>query len=198
MSLTARAGALLISGTLIALGQGTVQERGGARLFVSGEYGFSIAVPDGWGVSAALDTPVFFFAPSPAAFIQDNIPRGGGVIAMQAHDTVSGKAKAATTPEAWATADPFADASSPSLIEPFQFPPESGVARAVLRFYDEPNFGPDQRPRHTVAIFFEFRQKLFAARLSYNLNDPTGPMLQRVFQQTVRSLRPLTLTRGGR
>jgi hypothetical protein len=62
----------------------------------------------------------------------------------------------------------------------------------VICSYDEAAFGPDQRTQHSVAIFWEFGHKLFAAHLNYNANDSSWPAFEKVFLQTVRSTRPAT------
>jgi hypothetical protein len=172
-------------------GQGRVEGRGDARRFISEKYEFSLAVPVGWGVSAGLDTPVFFYSPSSERFGQSSIPEGGAVITVESHDAVSGRARSATTPDAWARADTRAVASSVPSIESFEFPTESGASHAVMCSYDEAAFTPDQRTVRSVAIFWEFRNKLFAAHLNYNAGDSNAPALQRVFLQAVRSTRPL-------
>ncbi len=172
-------------------GQGRVEGRGDARRFISEKHRFSVDIPVGWGVSAALDTQVFLYAPSSERFVQDNIPQGGAVITIKSHDTVSGAARSATTPQAWARTDLGVLAAKASPNEPFQFPADSGVSRAVMCSYDEPTFSPAQQTQHSVAIFWEFKQELFAAHLNYNANDPHAPELRRVFLQAVRSIRPL-------
>lgn len=116
-----------------ALGQGIVEGHGTARRFVSRKYGFSMAVPVRWGVSIALDTPVFFYAPRSARFMQDQIPGGGAVITTEPHDRAS--RRRVETPEAWAVADMRAEASGSRPIEEFQFPPESQVQHAVMCAY---------------------------------------------------------------
>jgi hypothetical protein len=171
--------------------QGRVEGRGAARRFVSPRYMFSMAVPLGWGVSTELDTPVFFYARSSERFVQDEIPQGGAVITTESHDTTSGLSRSATTPEAWALADVRAFASNTPPIKPFQMPRESGASIAVMCSYDETIFSPDQRVKHSVAIFWEFRKRLLAAHLNYNANDPSGPAFEKVFLRTVRSVRPV-------
>lgn len=168
-----------------------VEGRGATRRFISQEYGFSMAVPKGWGVSTGLDTPVFFYAPPSKRFVQDAIPPGGAVITTNAHDMVSGQEKSATTPAAWALANVRIVASSTPPIKPFKFPRESRISRAVTCSYDEVTLSPEQRTQHSVAIFWDFGQKLFAAHLNYNANDSRGPAFERVFFQTIRSIRPL-------
>ena len=61
-----------------------------------------MAIPSGWGTSAALDTPVYFYSSRGQQFIQAAIPEGGAVIAVAAHDT--GLSRSATTPLEWAVA----------------------------------------------------------------------------------------------
>jgi len=185
--------AIVVLGLLAvpATSEGKVESRGATRRFISQRYGFSMAVPGGWGVSVTLDTPVFFYAPPSERFIQDAIPKGGAVITVAAHDTESGQAKSATTPEAWASADVRAFASGRPTVQSFQFSTESGVSQAVMCSYDEPTFSPDQHTAHSVVIFWEFDKQLFAAHLRYNADDSNAPALRKVYFQTVRSIRPL-------
>lgn len=172
-------------------GHGRIEGSAHAKRFISDKYGFSMEVPEGWGVSTTLDIPVFLFAPPSARFVQATIPEGGAVITMESQDSVTGTAQSATTPHSWARANADAFGVNPSPIEPFQFPAESGISCAVVCSYDEPSFSPDDRTQHSVGIFWESQQKLFAAHLNYNASDPKAPELQRVFVQTVRSYRPL-------
>lgn len=182
---------LLVLLALPAASEGKVEGRGATRRFISQKYGFSMAVPEGWGVSVRLDTPVFAYAPPSERFIQDSIPKSGAVITVESHDSESGQARSATTPETWASADIRAFGSGSPTVQPFQFPIESAVTHAVVCSYDEPTFSPDQQPEHSVAIFWEFDKGLFAAHLRYNANDSNAPVLQKVYFQTVRSIRPL-------
>lgn len=183
-------GAILLAG--LGASQGKVKRRGATRRFVSQKYRFSMAVPAGWGVSTQLDTPVFFFARrSSDRFIQDNIPKGGAVITTTAQDIRGGARKSATTPEAWALIEARAVASKTPKVERFEVSEESGVSRAVVCSSDEATFSPEQRPQHSVAIYWEFEQKLFAAHLNYNAGDPDGPRLEKIFFQAVRSIRPI-------
>ena len=184
---------VVIAGLLAAAAasQGRVEGRGAARRFVSQKYRFSMAVPAGWAVSTRLETPVFFYDPFSERFVQDHIPRGGAVITVEPQDTASRPARSATTPEAWALADTRAFATNNPAIEPLRMPTESGIARAVGCSYDEPPDSPDQQTQHSVAIFWEFNQKLFAAHLNYNANDSNGPTLEKVLLDAVRSIRPL-------
>jgi hypothetical protein len=174
-----------------ALSQGSVKGHGSARRFISQKYGFSMAVPADWSVSIGLDTPVYFYAPRSARFVQDQIPKGGAVIT-----TESGQRWPARTPEEWAHADALSEASTAPPIEKFQFPPESGASHAVMCAYDEAKFSLDERKQHSVAIYWEFRGGLFAARLRYNTDDKAGPSFEEVFLQTVRGIRPLRSRRG--
>lgn len=180
---------VLVAG--LAAGRGRIEARGGARAFVSDKYKFLMVVPAGWGASVELDTPVFFYSPDSDKFVQAEIPKGGAVLTTECHDTTSGLAASATDPEAWARVDMTILASAVAPIESFRFPPESGVAGAVISSYEEPTFSPDQRAQHSVSIFWRFGDKLFAARLNYNADDLNAPALQRVFLTTIRSFRPL-------
>jgi hypothetical protein len=182
---------LVLSVVAPATSQGRVEAAGSTRHFISQKFGFSMAVPAGWGVSTALDTPVYFYSPSSAKFIQDAIPPGGAVITTEPHDSVTGLGRSATTPEAWAAASAGALTSSSPSIEPFQMPKESGASRAVICSYDEATFSPDEHTQHSVAVFWEFNRKLFAAHLNYNATDSNGPTLEKIFLRTVRSFRPL-------
>lgn len=76
-------------------------------------------------------------------------------------------------------------------VEPLEMPEQSGVSRAVVSSYDEATFSPDEQAQHCVSVFWEFKQKLFAAHLNYVANDPKGPALKKLFLETVRSIRPL-------
>jgi hypothetical protein len=191
MSLVSKIIFLVVLLTSSAASEGSLEGRGPKKRFISQLYGFSMSVPVGWGVSTRLDTPVFFYAPASLRFIQDAIPQGGAVITTEPHDTVSGPRRSASTPEAWALADARAFAPSSPPIEPFVMPRESGASRAVTCSYDETTLSPDQHTQHSVAIFWEFDQKLFAAHLNYNASDSNGTSLEKIFSQTVRSIRPL-------
>jgi hypothetical protein len=177
-----------------ASGEGTVEGQGKGRRFISEKYRFSMAIPVGWGVSARLDTPVYFYAPNSGRFIQDSLPEGGAVITVAAHDTVSGLSKSAATPKDWALLDMRGVASGNPSTESFEMPKLSRVSQAATSSYDEVTLSPDQRTQHSIAIFWEFEGRLFAAHLNYNATDPNGPELKRVFFEAVRSLRPLEKT----
>jgi hypothetical protein len=170
----------------LAAGRGRIEVRGGAREFVSEKCGFSMVVPAGWGASVELDTPVFFYAPNSQRFVQAEIPEGGASLTTECHDTTGGLASSATTPEAWARVDMRIFASGVAPIESFRFPPQSGISRAVTSSYDEAD-----SVQHSVAIFWQFEGKLFAAHLNDNAGDPNAPALQRAFLTTIRSFRPL-------
>jgi hypothetical protein len=175
----------------IAASQGIIKGRGSELLFFSNKYAFTIAVPRGWGVSGGSDTPVFFYAPPSERFIQASIPKGGAVITVEPRDAASGKNRLDTTPEAWALEDLHLFASGSPAIEPFTFPKESRVSRAVICSYEEPTFSPDQQVQQSVAIFWEFDNTLFVAHLNYNANDSIGLVAEKAFMQTVRSIRPI-------
>jgi hypothetical protein len=174
-----------------AMSQGRVEGRGATRRFISEKYKFTMSVPAGWSISPGLDVPVFFYAPPSGRFVQATIPRGGGVIAVQSHDSVSGQAKLAASPEKWASADALASGSALPRIEPFHFPSQSGVSRAVVSSYNQAAYSPDEETQHVTAIFWECEHELFAAHFNYNAEDPIGPTLEKVFLRTIRSFRPL-------
>lgn len=179
-----------------AHGEGRVEGRGVGERFVSVKYGFSMSVPPGWGVSTALDTPVYFFARSSQMFVQDQIPAGGAVIAVEAHDATSGSSHSAKTPREWAVADAQGEASGAPAVGPFEMPVKSEASGAVETSYDEETFTPDERPKHCVAIFWEFRGELFSAHLRFNAGDSIGPRVTNALLGTVRSLRPLAKPSG--
>jgi hypothetical protein len=173
-----------------ANGDGKVEGQGSAKRFVSFRYGFSMSVPRGWTASTALDTPVYFFASSSQSFVQDSIPQGGAVIAVESHDATSGLGGAARTPREWAAAEARAVASGTPIIEGFDMPRESRTSGGVESSYDEEALSPDERAKHCVAVFWEFGGELFAARLRFNAGDSVGPEVTKVFLLTVRSVRP--------
>jgi hypothetical protein len=191
MSLVRKILILTVLPNAFSLGQGRVEGRGAARRFASPKYGFSMALPVGWGVSPGLDTPVLFHAPPSGTFGQATIPKGGAVITVEPHDATSGRERSAATPEAWALADVGAEAKDSPPVKPFEMPLESRAMHAVVGSYDERTFSPDEQPHHAVAVFWEFDRMMFAAHLRYNVNDPEGPAFERIFLETVRSFRPL-------
>jgi hypothetical protein len=177
-------------------GEGKVAGRRGEKRFVSVKYGFSMSVPPAWGVSTMLDTPVYFFAASSQRFVQDQIPAGGAVIAVEAHDITSGLSHSAKTPREWAVADGRGEAPETPVIEPFGMPRESGASGAVETSYDEQTFSPDERTKHCVAVFWEFGGELFAAHLRFNAGDSIGPQVTKIFLETVRSVTPSPKANG--
>jgi hypothetical protein len=181
---------LLVAATVS--GQGKVEGRGPARRFSSEKYGFSIKVPSGWLVDPSNDTPMYFsFSPAEAGDFnhQLKIPRGGAAISIVAQDTLPGRH--ARTPAEWALADSRGVSSGTPSLSPFEMPPESGATDATISTYDSATFGPDDQSEHRVNLFWDFRQKLFAAHLLYPAHDPKGPMFERIFADTVRSILPL-------
>ncbi len=70
------------------------------------------------------------------------------MLTTECHDTISGLASSATTPEAWAQVDLRIFASGVSPIESFQFPSQSGVSHAVISSYNELTFSSDLRVQH--------------------------------------------------
>lgn len=172
-------------------GEGRIENRGNARRFVSQKYGFSMPVPLRWGVSTRLDTPVYFYSTSSRSFGQFTFPKGGAVITVTAHDSVSGKSKAAETPSKWAIAEANSSSSDSPSVAPFEMPKESRASGAVELSYNEDTFSPEQQAHHLVAVFWEFNGELFGAQLSYVSDDPNGPTLEKLFLETVKGIRPL-------
>lgn len=190
---------ILVASLLAVLGangQGKVEGQGAEKRFASVKYGFSMSVPPGWGVSTALDTPVYFFASPSQRFVQDAVPSGGAVIAVESHDAASGLTGAATTPREWAVADARVEASGTPVIQALEMPKESRTSAAVESSYDEEPFSQDERKQHCIAVFWEFGGRLFAARLRFNAGDSVGPQVTKVFLDTVRSIRPFLNSSG--
>jgi hypothetical protein len=186
--------ALCLAGLLIApaaRGQGRLDERGRSRRFVSEKYGFSMAVPPGWFVFSGGDTPVFFNSAPPGGFFQGIPPKGGAVISVLAHETVTGLSRSARTPRDWALADAHGASSDNPSIKPLDMSRKSGVSEAFVSSYDETTFSPDEPDQHCVAVFWEFDRRLFAAQLNYLASDPNGPALTKLLLETVRSVRPI-------
>jgi len=170
--------------------QGRLEEHGTGTRFVSEKYGFSIAAPRGWHVSLERDTPMFINFGSASGASQLALPKGGASIVVIAQDTLPGQRRLGNTPSDWAVADARgASAGSPS-IQPLDMPKESEASNAVISSYDDATFSPDDQSQHSVAIFWEFHRKLFAAHLTYVSRDPNGPSLEKLFIETVRSIRP--------
>ena len=162
---------------------------GRAQRFTSDKYGFSMAVPRGWGVSTDQDTPLLVSYPASHALPQGRIPSGGANISVVPLDKFRGQERRSLAE--WATADATGDSAPNSPIYPFKMPPASMVKDAVISSHDTPTFGPDDQSQHTVNIFWEFRNKRFAAHLLYPAHDPKGPEFERIFMETIRSLRPV-------
>lgn len=172
-------------------GQGRLEEHGGARRFVSDQYGFSIAVPSGWHVSLEKDTPMFINFSSARGLSQLAFPKGGASIVVVAQDTLPRQHRLGNTPPEWAVANARGVSAGSPSIKPLDMPIQSEVSRAVVSSYDDATFSPDDQAQHSVAAFWEFNRRLFSAHLTYVASDPNGPALQKLFLETVRSIRPL-------
>ena len=176
----------------VADGQGRLEGRGSARRFVSEKYGFSIAVPPRWLVDPSQDTPMYFsFSPSEAGEFnhQLKLPKGGAVISVVAQDSLPGHQPRGLSE--WAAADARGVSAETPSIRPFEMPTDTGVATATISSYDSAAFGPDDQSEHRLNIFWEFRQKLFVAHLLYPAHDPKGHEFEKIFLDTVGSIRPL-------
>lgn len=183
---------LLASLTSVATvqAQGKLDRTG--RLFLSEKYGFSMAVPPGWGVSVDQDTPLYVSYPAPRALPQGRIPEGGANLSVVPLDIFQGF-RSRTLSE-WASADARGDSALDVPVRAFDMPAETGVKRAVISTYDTPTFGPDDQSQHTLNVYWEFRSKVFAAHLFYPAHDPKGSEFERIFLTTIRSIRPLPET----
>jgi hypothetical protein len=184
--------ATALAATGVADGQGRLEGSGAARRFISEKYGFSIAVPRGWLVDPSKDTPVYFsFSPAEAEDFnrQLRLPRGGAVISLVAQESLP--MRSSRTLSDWAVADARGTSAESPSARPFETPTESGMTSAIVSSYDTATFGPDDRSEHHVSIFWEFREKRFAAHLLYPAHDPKGTEFEKVFLQTVRSIRPM-------
>jgi hypothetical protein len=184
---------LAVVAPVAAHGQGKIEDHAGARRFVSEKYGFSIAVPPGWLVDPSGNTPLYFsFSPTDAGDFnhQLRLPKGGAVITVIAQDSLPPRQP--RTLHGWAAADARGVSASDPSIRAFEMPTTTGVASAIISSYDSAAFGPDDQSEHRVNVFWEFRGKLFASHLMYPSHDSKGALFERVFVNTVRSIRPLS------
>lgn len=172
-------------------GQGRLEGSGSGNRFISEKYGFSMAVPPGWHVSLEKDTPMFINFSSAEGRSQLTLPKGGAVIVVVAQDALPGRHRLGSSTMEWATTDARGVSSGSPSIKPLQVPKESGVSQAVMSSYDVATYSPDEQAQNCVAAFWEFDQKLFAAHLYYVARDPKGSELEKIFVNTVRSIRPL-------
>ncbi len=194
MSLTRIAQYVFTAMASIALvcAQGKLEERGNTRRFVSEKYGFSIAVPTKWLVDPSKDTAMFFsFGPSDSGEFnhQLKLPKGGAVISVVPLEVFHGLESRSLSD--WAMADAGDDAVEKPSPRPLEISSTTGITKAVMSSYDSKTFGPDDQPEHRVNIFWEFRQKLFAAHLMYPAHDSKGPEFEKIFLNTIHSVRPI-------
>jgi hypothetical protein len=189
---------LLLVSTTVALlaaaqyGPGRLEGHGAARRFISEKYGFSIGFPLGWRVSLANDTPIYVsFNPAESEKFnhQLTLPRGGAVISIMPQEERPGRRYGALSE--WAARDARGLTEETPPILPFQMPPETGVATAVISAFDTATFSADDQSEHQVSVFWDFRRQRFGAFLMYPAHDPKGPGFEKVFMETIRSIRPL-------
>lgn len=178
--------------TIAAHGQGKLEGRGTAQRFISEKYGFSLAVPQGWSTRLSHDQiPVYVNYPDSRALPQLRLPRGGAMIGIVAKETLLGRRSGNSLPE-WAANDMRIETDgTPTSPEPFEMPGQSDAKDAIILSYDSAIFGAGEQKQHCVAIYWEFKERPFAAYLHYIAGDPKAVALARVFVNTVRSLRPL-------
>jgi len=106
-------------------------------------------------------------------------------------DPLSEQRRYGSTLSEWAVNDMRIEADgNPTSPSAFEMPRESGARNAISLSYDTAILGIGQQGEHMVTIYWEFKQKFFAAYLYYVVGDPKGPALEKTFRNTVRSLRP--------
>jgi len=159
-----------------------------------------MAVPRGWFggfmEDAQSGVPMFLnFNPGKIHPRGDRLPNGGAVIGVVAGDELPGAGsppKWLRSPRDWLSDDVRAARPSPTpVIAPMEFPREAGVPNAAMVAYDVPAYSPQEQQQHCVRIAWEFEKKLFGAHLFYVRGDPKGPLYERAFLETIRSIRPL-------
>jgi len=163
------------------------------------KYGFSMAVPRGWSAGLIdMTTPMFInfdprTAPVPTPPIQ--LPKGGATIGVLASDLEPGAKSSPEwlkTPRGWAAEVARREGLLENpIITPIDFPRESGVSNAVTTAFDDPTYSPGEQHQRCVNIFWEFGGRLFRAHLTYVKEDPRGAAHEKVFQDTIRTIRPL-------
>jgi hypothetical protein len=174
-----------------SLGQGRVEGLGAERRFVSEKYRFSMGVPPGWHVSLARDTPLYVNFDQEQGRSPLHLPKKGAVIVVVAQEKLPNPNRLGNTPGDWARVDAQGISSGNPSIKPLEMPNASKVSQAVLSSYDIATFGPDDQAQHCEALFWKFEDKLLAAHMTYVAHDPNGPALEKLFVETVRSIRPL-------
>jgi len=174
-----------------AHGQGKIEGQGAATRFISEKYGFSIAVPPGWHASLERDLPIYVNFTETRGPQQLTLPAHGATIVVVAQETLPGRRRLAKSPSDWAEIDARGVSSGDPAISAMEMPKESGVSKATTSSYDEATFSADDQAQHSLAAFWEFDHKLFAAHLNYIVNDPDGPTLEKLLLETIRSIRPL-------
>jgi hypothetical protein len=159
------------------------------------KYGFSMTIPRGWlGGLMNGETPMFMNFRETPKKQPDSLPKGGATIGVVAADDMPG---AESSPK-WLRAlhdfavwDARRDSQGDPALARIQFPSEAEVHSAVTTAYDVATYSPDEQPQHCVRIYWEFKTKFFVAHLTYVKGDPKGSMHEKVFLETIRSIRPL-------
>jgi hypothetical protein len=186
------AGLSFVMLTIAAQAQGKLEGRGAAQRFVSEKYGFSISIPTGWRVELPVDRLLLYNYPASRALPQGRLPEGGAQIAVIMKETLSGGRLYGNSLSEWAANNMRIETDgTPASPEPFEMPRESGTMNAITLSYDTAIFGIGQQGQHMVTVYWEFERKFFAAYLYYVANDPKGAAVEKVFLNTVRTLRPL-------
>ncbi len=196
MSVLTRLITLSLASALVASPGGASKGRligsGNSKRFVSPTYAFSISVPPGWLAAVDDDTPMYINFRFPSDLRQLELPKGGAAIVMVAQDRLPNPGQSGKTPAQWEEREARSAERGRVTKIAFDMPPESRAHHAVVVAYDTAP-PPMQRQRCTAA-FWEFEGRLFAIRLFYILDDPHGRAFEKVFLDTLRTLRPLDNT----
>jgi hypothetical protein len=95
-------------------------------------------------------------------------------------------------PEApdWQTERGRREAATEPVVMPIAFPSETQVSKAYMVSYDERTYAIGEQAQHLVQVF-QFKGNFFLAHLEFIKGDPKAQALERVFLETIRSLRPV-------
>ena len=91
----------------------------------------------------------------------------------------------------WAAADARGDSAGQAPVRPFEMPAETGVTTALISSHDTPTFGPDDQSQHTINIFGSSATSVLLPICFFRPHDPQGPEFEKIFLDTIRSIRPL-------
>jgi hypothetical protein len=148
-----------------------------------------MAVPKGWLVDRSRNTPIYFsFSPAEAADFNNQLklPKGGAVISVVALDEIPAHYRSVSE---WAVADAKGNSAGTPSVKKLDLSSDTGVGDAIISTYDTKTFSEGERPEHHVSVFWEFRQRLFAAHLMYLAHDSKGNSFEGVLLETMNSLR---------